>query len=160
MNSNEARAALPEPSVYHALLNALNARLRAEAPIWFAGTAQSVDGGITIYVTAAHASVNAIVQALQTAVGGTINVHVISGLKYNLATLESLRDELLAQHQTLAARDISLVEFGVDVRSNKVRVGVTRLDASKIAYLNAHFGEDRIDVFEGGEWEPTFSEPP
>lgn len=155
MNSNNAHAAPPEPSPHHELLRGLNARLRAEVPTRFAGTARSSDGGIDVYVTAADASVSAIVHALQTAVGGTINVCVISGLKYSLATLESLRDELAAQHQTLAARGISLVELGVDVRSNKLRVGVERLDASKIAYLNAHFGEDRIEVFEGGEWEPT-----
>jgi hypothetical protein len=155
MNSNSAHAAPPEPSPYRELLRALDARLRVEAPTRFAGTARSSDGGINVYVTAADASVNAVVEALQTAVGGSINVYVVSGLKYSLATLESLRDELLAQHQTLAARGIRLVEFGIDVRSNKVRVGVNRLDASKTAYLNAHFGRDRIEVFEGGEWEPT-----
>ena len=149
----------PDRGSYHALLTALIARLRVEAPRWFAGTARSSDGGIDVYVTMAHPSVHAIVEELQTAVGGTVRVHVISGQKHTLATLEHLRDELLAQHRMLAARGINLVEFGVNEQSNKVRIGVKRLDVSTIAYLNAHFGEDRIDVFEGGEWYPTLSEP-
>jgi len=156
---NDARAASPEPSAYRVLLQALNARLREEAPTSFAGTGPSSDGGINVFVTEGEASVDAVVQALQAFVGGTVKVHLISGLKWSLATLESLRDELLAQRQALAVRGINLVEFGVDVRSNRVRVGVTRLDPSTSAYLKARFGEDRIAIFEGGEWEPTVGEP-
>lgn len=148
------RPAPPEPSPYRMLVSALQTRLSAKAATSFAGTARASDGGIDVYVTAADASVDAIVQELSGAVGG-VNVHIVDGMKNSLATLESVRDEILARRQALLARDIRVVEFGVHVTANRVRVGVKGLTEGAAAYLTAEFGVDRILVFEGGEYAPS-----
>lgn len=146
----------PDSSPYRALVSALRTRLSAEAATSFAGTARASDGGIDVYVTAADASVNAIVQELSGAIGG-VNVHIVDGMKNSLATLESVRDEILARRQALMARGINVVELGVHVTANRVRVGVKGLTDGAAAYLAAEFGADRILVFEGGEYAPTQS---
>jgi len=107
-------------------------------------------------VTAADASVNASVQELTAAIGG-VNVHIVDGVKNSLATLESVRDEILARRQALLARGIKVVELGVHVTANRVRVGVKGLTDGAAADLAAEFGTDRILVFESGEYAPTQS---
>jgi len=149
-----ARAAPAEPSPYHKLLSALQSRLSIEAATSFAGTARRSDGGIDVYLTAADAPVNAIVQELRRAACGGLNVHIVDGMKNNLATLESVRDEILARRPALLARGIKVVELGVHVTANRVRVGVKDLTDGAAAYLAAEFGADRILVFEGGEYAP------
>lgn len=119
------------------LVSALQTRLSAKAATSFAGTARASDGGIDVYVTAADASVDAIVQELSGAVGG-VNVHIVDGMKNSLATLESVRDEILARRQALLARDIRVVEFGVHVTANRVRVGVKGLTEGAAAHLTAN----------------------
>lgn len=127
--------------------------MSAEAATAFAGTARARDGGIDLYVTVADAKVNAIVQEVSATVPG-VSVHVIDGLTNNLVTLESVRDAILAGHQSLQARGINVVEFGVHTTANRVRVGVNGLTPDAAAYLNAEFGADRLLVFEGGEFAP------
>ncbi len=150
-----AAAALPEPSPYHMLLSALQTRLSVEAATSFAGTARGSDGGIDVYVTAADARVNAIVQELRSAVGGGANVRIVDGMKNSVATLESVRDEILARRPALFARGIQVVELGVHVTANRVRVGVKGLTDGTAAYLATEFGADRILVFEGSEYAST-----
>lgn len=73
----------------------------------------------------------------------------------SLATLNAVRDEILARRQHFLDRGIRIVEFGVDGAANRVRVGVKGLTDSSAAYLIAEFGAERIYVFEGGEYAPT-----
>jgi hypothetical protein len=126
-----------------------------EAANAYAGTARASDGGIDLYVTSLDAGVSRVVDQLRAANGGQIAIHIVSGMKNTLATLQSVRNEILARRKEFSARDIKIVELGVHVRANRVRVGVKGLTAAAAASLIAEFGADRIVVFEGGEYAPV-----
>ena len=123
----------------------------------FAGTTRASDGGINLHVTAADASLRGVVRQLSEAVGGQVTVHIVDGMKSSLATLNTVQGEILARRQQLMDRGIQIVEFGVDVAANRVRVGVKGHTQGSAAYLSAEFGADRIYVFEGGEYQPGAS---
>ena len=92
---------------------------------------------------------------LRSAVGGGANVRIVDGMKNSAGALESVRDEILARRPALVARGIQVVELGVHVTANRVRVGVKGLTDGTAAYLATEFGADRILVFEGSEYAPT-----
>lgn len=83
-----------------------------------------------------------------------MNVHIVDDMN-SLATLNALRDEILARRQEFRDRGIQIVEFGVDLAANRVRVGVKGLTQSSAAYLITEFGADQIYVFEGGQYAPA-----
>jgi hypothetical protein len=149
------RPAPPDGSPYGLLVSGLQTRLRAEAANAYAGTARASDGGVDVYLTSVDASVSRVVEQVRAATGGQVPIHMVTGMRNTLATLEGVRSQILARRNELLARGIKIVEFGVHVTANRVRVGVKGLTADAAASLIAEFGADRILVFEGGEYIPV-----
>lgn len=145
-------------SPYQVLLSALNTRLSGESSSTFAGTTRASDGGINLYVTAADARLREVVQQLSAQAGGQVSVKIIEGAANSLSTLKQVQGQILARHQELVSRGIRIVEFGVDVTRNRVRVGVKGLTPAAAAYLTAEFASDLIYVFEGGEYSSVASQ--
>jgi hypothetical protein len=50
---------------------------------------------------------------------------------------------------------VTLVQFGVHVPANRVRLGVERLTPEITELLMREFGRDQVQVFEGQRFQPT-----
>ena len=65
-------------------------------------------------------------------------------VKYTFDELIAARDKLAADSEWRRANDIPLATWGPDLATNRVRVGVPNLDASKLELLVARYGADHL----------------
>jgi hypothetical protein len=144
------RPAPPDDSPFAVLSHRLQTRLRAEFPDAFAGIVR-VGDAFEVYSTGDPGLATA-VERLQAEVSREISVRVVTGMTNSLATLERLQENVLARVDELRARGIVLSEFGVDVRSNRLRIGVIDPTPEKASVLRTMFGADQVDVVKGGLW--------
>ena len=149
------RAAPPEDSPFPSLAVALDARLCADAPDKFAGIVRGADGAVEVYATVSDPALIALVEEVHASTGRRIAVRIVAGMKNNLASLESLFERIRARAQELQDHGIPLVEFGVHIPANRVRLGVEGLTPAIAESLRREFGSDQVEVFEGSRWEPV-----
>lgn len=142
------------------LIARLDATLRSYAPDAFAGLAIAPDGAIEVYIggfeTAASELVSATVAETQAAlaIGCSLPiVRLIPGQRNSLATLESVHGALRARYHELRAVGIQVVRSGVDVRLNRLHIGVSHLTPETEMSLQAQFGAELINM---GEDEPFY----
>jgi len=76
-------------------------------------------------------------------------VRIVTGQRNSLVTLEQLRDQITASREAIAALGITVVEWGVNLRMNKVRVGVLDPTPEAVTLLKQRFGADLIEVVQG-----------
>jgi hypothetical protein len=143
------RAAQPDDSPFASLARALDARLRADTPGTFAGIVRGSDGSVEVYATVADPVLTALVDEVHAATGRRIGVRVIAGMKNSLASLEDLFARVRGRADELRQQGTSLVQFGVHIPANRVRLGVEGLTPEIAESLRSEFGRDQIDVFEG-----------
>jgi len=127
-------------------------RLREEDPDSFAGLVQGPDGSLELLVTRSTAATAKAIDDARALSGDAVRVRVVEGLKFSHAVLERLRDEILARHAELRSRGVNITEFGVDERTNRVRVGVKGLTPRLAELVALEFGADMLNIVEGGEW--------
>jgi hypothetical protein len=76
-------------------------------------------------------------------------------MKNSIASLESVFARVKERYQELNGRGVTLVQFGVHVPANRVRLGVERLTPEITELLMREFGRDQVQVFEGQRFRPT-----
>jgi hypothetical protein len=84
-------------------------------------------------------------------------------MKNSLASLDRLQAAITARSRDLRSQGINLVSWGVDVRANRVAIGVKGLTPEAAQILYTAFGADRVVVSEGQQLAPTsktFDSPP
>ena len=148
------RAARPDDS-HLAMATGTLAALRQKAPDAFAGIVVSPDGSVDLLVTAVTPAIVRAIDDAQRASGDAVMVRLVEGMKHSHAHLERLRDEITARHAELESRGAAIVEWGVDERQNKVRVGVKGLTPQIGELVAREFSADGVYVFEASEFRPT-----
>jgi hypothetical protein len=151
---SDPRPAPPEDSPFLSLVGALNARLRAEAPTKFAGIGRGPDGAVEVYATVSDPAFTTLVEEVHLASGSQVPVRVAAGMKNSLASLERLFARIRERAQELHNEGIPLVQFGVHVSANRVHLGVEGLTPEIAESLKCEFGADRVEIAEGGRFEP------
>jgi len=76
-------------------------------------------------------------------------------MKNSLVSLETVFARVKARAQELLDQGVSLVQFGVHIPANRVRVGVEGLTPEIADSLRREFGSDQIEVFEGQRFQPV-----
>jgi len=76
-------------------------------------------------------------------------------MKNSLVSLETVFARVKARAQELLDQGVSLVQFGVHIPANRVRVGVEGLTPEIADSLRREFGPDQIEVFEGQRFQPV-----
>jgi hypothetical protein len=133
------------------LVRTLEPQLRANAAASFAGVARSGDGTLDIYVVGIDsAGVSTIVARAQAALGEHVPVRLITGQQHSLAELNALQSQVTAAQPRLKADGIVLTEWAVNIRANKVHIGILNLDDATRTRLGQEFGADRIELVPGG----------
>lgn len=153
--TNVPKPARPDDSPFPSLASALDARLRAEAPSTFAGIVRGADGAVEVYVTVSDPVLVAIVEEVHASTGRRIPVRVVPGMLNSLASLEGLFARIRERAQELHDSGVPLVQFGVHIPANRVRLGVEGLTPEIAESLRSEFGADQVEVFAGGRYEPT-----
>jgi hypothetical protein len=149
------KPARPDDSPFASLATALDERLRAEAPSAFAGIVRGPDGAVEVYATVSDPALIAIVEELHASTSREIPVRVVAGMKNSLASLESLFARIKGRAQELHDSGVPLVEFGVHIPANRIRLGVEGLTPEIADLLLREFGSDQVEVFAGGRYRPT-----
>jgi hypothetical protein len=129
--------------------------LRAEAPSTFAGIVRGPDGAVEVYATVFDHAMTAIVEEVHALTGRRVPVRVVAGMKNDLASLESVFGRVRARAADLQGHGVPLVQFGVHIPANRVRLGVEGLTPEIAELLRREFGPDQIEVFEGQRFRPT-----
>jgi hypothetical protein len=150
-----ARAAIPDPSPAAVLARTLEARLRSEQQAAFAGLVLGRDGVLEVLTVGSDARVTNLVNEIRLAVAPQAGVRIVAEQQNSLATLEQLRDQITASREAFAALGITIVEWGVDIRVNRVRVGLLDPTPAATALLTQKFGADRISVVKGHPFSAT-----
>jgi hypothetical protein len=149
MKTGPARAADPDSSPAAVLSRTLEARLRAEAQSLYAGLALGPDGILEVFAVGNDLRFAGLVGQIRQAVAPQLSVRIRGEQANNLKTLEQVRDQITASRDAIGRTGINIVEWGVDIRANKVRVGILELSADAVTRLQNHLGADRIDVVSG-----------
>ena len=121
------KPARPDDSPFPSLATALDTRLRADAPSTFAGIVRGADGAVEVYATESNPALIAIVQEVRSSTGYRIPVRVVPGVRNSLASLETLFARIRGRAQELYDSGVPLVQFGVHIPANRVRLGVEGL---------------------------------
>jgi hypothetical protein len=128
--------------------------LRIEAPETFAGIVRGSDGAVEVFVTVADPVLAALVHEVHASTGRRVPVRVVPGMKNSLASLESLFARVIVEAEGVRKRGISLVEYGVHIPANRVRLGVEGLTPEIAESLRREFGPDQVEVRVGGRYQP------
>lgn len=149
MSELRPRAALPEER--GARVGKLVGQLRERCPRTFAGVAYARDGMLEVYSTG-DPELDAIVAQFATHTADP-QVRVVADRRNSLYDLEALRDHLLAR---LRAGDlpVTVLELGVNIVGNCVRVGIDPLSDDSVALLRREFG-DALCVVQGQMFRAT-----
>jgi hypothetical protein len=97
----------------------------------------------------------AIVEEVHSSTGRRVPVRVVPGMKNSLISLEAVFGRVRARAQELLDDGVPLVQFGVHIPANRVRLGVERLTPEIADSLRREFGPDQVEVFEGQRFQPT-----
>jgi len=124
-------------------------------PATFAGVGRGSDGALEVYATVSDPALIAIVEQIHASTGRRVPVRVVPGMKNSVASLESVFARVKERYQELHDRGVTLVQFGVHVPANRVRLGVERLTPEITELLMREFGRDQVQVFEGQRFQPT-----
>ena len=144
------RAAVPDPSPRARLLRALDASLRAEQRDRYAGMALGADGAVEVFaVGPAQSTLVSLVERIHSVTAPEVTVRVIADRQHGLASLEELQRRVTASAQRLRADGIELVEWGIDIRANRLRLGVEDLSSDVIARLEAEFDRTAVRIVRG-----------
>ena len=131
----------------------LDARLRAEVPGSFAGMARKTDA-LEVYATVSDPALMAIVESVRGTSGYQGLVLVVPGMKNSLRALETVFARVRARAPDLQKEGVVLVQFGVDILSNRVGLGVEGLKPEIAESLKREFGAEQIKVYEGQRFQP------
>lgn len=137
------------------LVAMLDGLLQARFPDTYAGLSVASDGTVQIHVAAGMPAIAQQIEAIThharrgaSAKPSLPGVEVVANARNSLRALNALQDQLTARHHDLAEQGVLLGEWSVDVRSNKVHVGVIGLTAEARDILLTTFGEDKLEVVE------------
>ena len=143
------------PDERSVLLGAFDKELRRKWPRTFAGLAITPDGTLDVLSTGDPA-VNEFASRFA-AEHSDFRLRVVPGMRNSLLDLEAVRDKI---HERVGAGQIGQVKvlgYGVDIRSNCVRIGIADLSPEGVRYLQDEFGPDRVCVEKGSLWSPSES---
>lgn len=115
----------------------------------FAGVARAADGSVEVFAVGDDPQFVSTLNEIRADVAPQLSVRVEGGRRYSLAALNQLRDEITRDHDALVAAGVTLVEWGVDIRANNVRIGVLTLTPDIEATLESRYGTERISVTRG-----------
>ena len=148
MSEPRPRAASPDEK--GGRVGALVGQLREHCRGTFAGAAYARDGVLEVYSTG-DPEINAIV-AHFAAQNADPQVRVVAGRRNSLDDLEAVRDRV---HARMRAGDlpVRVLELGVNILGNCVRVGIDPLSEDSIALLTREFG-DALCVVQGQMFGP------
>jgi hypothetical protein len=140
------RAAPPEPRSL--LVSTLADELRKRCPRTFAGLGYAPDGTLEVFSTGDE-TLDAVVSRFTSEAPG-FHMRVVNGRLNSVSDLEAIRDKILERMRAGRMPAIQILELGLDVRSNCVRVGVASLTPETIAALELEYGAHRLCVVQGG----------
>lgn len=132
------------------LVRTLEARLRSEAPDVFAGIVLAADGAFEVFSVGSDPRFARIVSEVKLGAAPQATIRIIPDRRHSLVTLERVRDRITTRRDAIAALGVTITEWGADVRTNKVRVGVLGSPTEAAKLLANEFGADLIDVVAGG----------
>jgi len=96
-----------------------------------------------------------VVEEVHASTGRRVPVRIVPGMKNSLMTLGAVFALVKARAQELLDYSVPLVQFGVHIPANRVRIGVEGLTPEIAESLRREFGPDQIEVFEGQRYQPT-----
>ena len=150
MTGNESEAAEPERTPTAVLARTLDMRLRTQHPAQFAGLAIAPDGTFEIFAVGRDAAFARLVDDLRLGIAPNVPVRIVPDRRHSLKELEVTRDQVNARRLELEGLGISVVRLGIDLRANKVRIGLPDPSAEATAVLIREFGAGRVVVVRDG----------
>jgi len=164
------RAAPPSTTARELLSAALDTTLRRAASATYAGYTIGPHNTIQVFATAPDVVLNEVVARKTEEVSRTQPsnvampaVLVTTNHRHSLATLEQVRNEITTRARELRARGIPIDQWGVDISTNRVHIGVQPLTVESKTSIQRLFGADRVEVNErpalramsrGIDWSP------
>jgi hypothetical protein len=134
------------------LVGSLVEELRDKCPSAFAGVAYAADGALEVFSTG-DAELDAIVSRFA-ARASDIHPRVLAGRSNSLQDLEAVRDAIFQRMQAPEPH-VRVLELGVDVRANCVRVGIAPFTPEAAANFEREFGTGKTCVVKGGYYQPV-----
>jgi hypothetical protein len=116
------------------------------------------DGRVEIYSTGDPA-LAAAVRNIERASDRTVPVRIISGMTNSYADLRALQAQVDARRSEFRVRGIELANSSVDIRANRLSLGVIGVTTQQRDFLEAEFGADRVLVAEGQRFTVASESP-
>lgn len=146
---HDPKAAEPERTPAAVLARTLDMRLRSQHPAQFAGLAIAQDGTLEVFAVGRDAAFARLVDELRLGIAPDMPVRIVPDRRHSLKELEVTRDQVIARRLELEGLGISVARLGIDLRANKVRIGLPDPSAEATAVLIREFGAGRIVVVRG-----------
>jgi len=133
------------------LANSLDTNLRASAPDAYAGIIHNGDI-LQVLVTSETSPVTAAITKSKAALANPPSVKVVAGSKNSLVALQKMRDDVKTRIPEWKSKGIELTHFGVDIRRNRVNIGVKNLTPGVKTQIEQELGVEQVVVEDTGEW--------
>jgi hypothetical protein len=135
VNEPPARRLLEPKYVF---VQALQARLRAEAGTAFAGVAYAPDRALEIFSTGGERLAAIVAELAPRA--GSLRLRIVPGATNSLEDLEALERQVASKMPELERRGVKITSADIDIRGNRLELGIGTVTPETVAALEAAFG--------------------
>lgn len=146
VQANEARAADPDDRPMAVLARELESRLRADLAPTFAGVVLASDGVLEVLTVGHDPRAADIASQVRKEISGA-DVRVLGGRQHSLSALEALQEVVTDRAPVLVSQGIDLTGWGVDLRTNTIRITVRERSQEVVRRLGIEFGDHMISVY-------------
>jgi len=134
----------------------LDAQFNSSAAQCYGGLEQTGDGELTVHLLGGTGCASSKALATKASAStGAVSVKTVAAT-YSLAALEAKRDVITRNIKSLQADGAALSNWGVDVKANRLHIGVLKLTPGVRARISSLLGGlDAVDITQDGGWNQT-----